>query len=277
MNRSFLMVAGDKEKHLKKIVDLKCDVAMVNLEDGVFDKKAALKLIENCYPDGLRVNNKKIVVRVNPLDESGLEEIKVLNKLKPDGIRVAKIRNISDIQIALENIDKAIEVHLSIETKEAFQCLDKLKVDDRVTTVYLGILDLLESLGLPQSLLELNNPTIDYILSDFLVKSKIAGFHPVSFTFQEYKNTEMFTNWCKKVKQIGYTSKSAISPTQVDIINEIFQVDKQQLEKAKYIVERFEKEKLNGCTGFTDDKYGFIDEPIYKDAKLVLNKLKKVK
>jgi citrate lyase subunit beta/citryl-CoA lyase len=268
------MVAGDKEKHLGKVKDLRCDVAMINLEDGVYDKQAALELIAKCFPDGLKVKNKKIVVRVNPLEEGGIEEIKTLNSLKPDGIRVAKIRTVVDVQKAVDIIDKEIEVHLSIETKEAFQSLDKLKVDKQVTTVYLGILDLLESLELPQSLLTLDNPTIEYILSEFLVKSKIAGFNPVSFTYQDYKNTEEFTKWCEKVKLMGFTSKSSISPTQVDIVNEIFKPNMEQLEKAKYIVKRFEEEKLNGCTGFVDEKYGFIDEPIYKDAKLILNKIK---
>ena len=45
MITSSLMVAGDKEKHLDKINDLKCSIAIINLEDGVFDKKYALELL----------------------------------------------------------------------------------------------------------------------------------------------------------------------------------------------------------------------------------------
>lgn len=276
MNRSYLMVAGDKEKHLAKLKDLKCDVAMINLEDGVANKQEALKLIENTFAStGLRVDNKKVVVRVNPLDESGIDEIKVLNQLKPNGIRVAKIRTVEDVKKALEFLDEDIELHLSIETKEAFYNLREFKIDSRVTTLYLGILDLLESLKLPQSILTFNNPTIDYILSKFLVDAQSADLYPVSFTYQDYKNTEEFTNWCNRVKMMGYNGKSCISPTQVEIVNDIFTFDKKMIDKAKHIIKRFEEEKANGCTGFSDELYGFIDEPIYKDALLIINKLEK--
>ena len=271
MNRSYLMVAGDKEKHLDKLKDLKCDVAMINLEDGVFNKSEALNLLFRKFnKDGLKCDNKKIVVRINPLKESGCNEIKVLNDLKPDAIRVAKIKTIDDVNLALNLIDDDIKVHLSIETKEAFENLAKLKVDKRVDTVYLGILDLLESLNLPQSLVTLDNPIIDYILSKFLIDCKIAGFNPVSFTYQDYKNTEEFENWCNKIKKMGFISKSCISPTQVKIVNKILDVDNDIIKKAKYIKKIFENQKKLGVTGFSDDKYGFIDEPIYKDSLLIL-------
>ncbi len=269
--KSYLMVAGDKEKHLSKIDNLSCDVAMINLEDGVFDKIAALELLcKKFSASGFRFQNKYVVVRINPLDETGCNEIKILNKLKPHAIRIPKIKTIDDIALALKLIDEEVEVHLSIETKEAFLNLSKLKLDERVTTVYLGILDLLESLELPQSLLKLENPMIDYILSRFLVESKIAGFKPIFFTFQDYKNTQEFDLWCQKAKNIGYTASSCISPSQVEIVNRVFANDEEELEKAKYIVKIFEENRKNGLTGFIDERFGFIDEPIYKNAKQIL-------
>jgi len=272
--KSYLMVAGDKEKHLSKIDALSCDVAMINLEDGVGDKKEALKLLHNSFEkDRFQSKNKFIVVRINPLDESGMDEIKVLNQLKPHAIRIPKIKTKEDVQKALACIDKDIEIHLSIETKEGFENISKLKLEARVTTVYLGILDLLESLELPQSLLKLENPMIEYLLSRFLIESKMAGFKPIFLTYQDYKNTEEFTKWIQKAKLMGYTASSCISPTQVEIVNEIFSNDEKEIEKAQYIIEIFEQNKKNGITGFSDERYGFIDEPIYKNAKQILKNI----
>ena len=267
MDNSYLMVAGDKQKHLDKLPFLKCDKAIVNLEDGVFDKNKARSLV---YENLKNKDNKNIIVRVNSLDSCGLQDIKTINQIKPYAIRVPKIDTITDVKKALELIDDDIEVHLSIETKLAFQNLEYFKIDNRVTTVYLGILDLLESLELPQKLLTLNNPTIDYILSKFLISSKIAGLNPVSFVYQDFKNTTEFSLWCQKEKNIGLNAKVAISPTQVDIINKCFKTDEKDIQKAKYIKKIFEKNKQNGISGFVDKKYGFIDEPIYKDALLLL-------
>lgn len=272
--KSYLMVAGDKEKHLSKINELSCDVAMINLEDGVFDKVGALKLLSNKFGFcGFRATNKYIVVRINPLDEIGCDEIVELNKLKPHAIRIPKIKTIDDVQKAIDLIDEDIEIHLSIETKEAFHNLAKLRLDKRVTTVYLGILDLLESLELPQNLLKLENRMIEYILSRFLVESKIVGFKPIFLTFQDYKNSEEFTKWLEIAKVMGYTATSCISPTQVEIANKIFQCDEEEIKKAQYIVKIFEENRQNGITGFSDERYGFIDEPIYKNAKQILKNI----
>ncbi len=271
MNRSYLMVAGDKQKHLDKLSILKCDVAIINLEDGVFDKVYARELLnKNFQKSLLRFKNLKTVVRINDLNTFGKDDIKIINKLSPNAIRIPKIKTIQDVESALKLVDEEIDIHLSIETKEAFNNLTTFSLDKRVTTVYLGILDLLESLQLEQSLLNLNNPTIEYILSKFLVDSKIAGLNPISFTFQDYKNNNEFTQWCKKVKSMGYCGKSCISPTQVEIVNKIFGYDKAKIEKAEYIKNIFEQQKRLGCSGFGDEKYGFIDEPIYKDALLTL-------
>ena len=271
MNRSYLMVAGDKEKQLRKIPELQCDVAMINLEDGVADKQYGLELVQSLYTQLDFNKSKKIVIRVNGIDEGGLEEIKVLNRLQPFAIRVAKIRTLEDIEKVLNILDEQIELHLSIETKEIFENLAQLKAYPRVSTLYLGILDLLESLGLPQSLVTIDNPTIDYILAQYLIESKMAKKNPVGFIYQEYKNLEIYEKWCKKLKLMGYKSASCISPKQVDIANKVFGLDEKEIEKAKYIKDIFEKNKLNGISGFSDERYGFIDEPIYKDALLLLD------
>ena len=269
-NKSYLMVAGDKKNHLDKLSKLKCDIAIVNLEDGVFNKEKARQLVyENLFNNHMK---EKVVVRINSLDTCGKEDIKIINKIKPYAIRIPKINTVNDVKLCLELIHNDIEVHLSIETSQALQNLHLFGFDKRVTTVYLGILDMCESLGLPQSIINIDNPSIDYILSKFLIDAKSTNLYPVSFVYQNYKNINEFTLWCKKVKSMGYTAKACISPTQVDIINEIFKINDLEIQKAKDIIKLFEENNEIGITGFSNEKYGFIDEPIYKDAKLVLSK-----
>lgn len=273
MNKSYLMVAGDKEKQLRKIPELLCDVAMINLEDGVYDKEYAKNLIKRVYEEFDLNSKKKIVIRVNPIEEGGLEEIEDLKVLNPYAFRVAKIKTLKDVEKIIHlfrKYDIKSELHLSIETKEIFQNIVKLESYEEVTTLYLGILDLLESLSLPQNILDINNPTIEYILSKFLVESKMASKNPVGFIYQEYKNIDMYEKWCTKLKSMGYISASCLSPSQVTIANRVFSSDEEVITRAHHIKEVFEKNKAQGITGFSDEKYGFIDEPIYKDALLVL-------
>jgi len=269
--KSTLMVPADNDKYLTNIDKLNCNMIIINLEDGVYNKKKARKLLKTKFQDKkLKIKNKLVVVRINSLDSCGKKDNKIINKLQPDAIRIPKINNVKEIKKALKLIDKNIDIHLSIETKEALHNLKKFKISNRITIVHLGILDMLESFGLSQSILTLDNPIVNYILSKFLIDSKIANLYPISFIYQKYRNIKIFKKWCKKEKNMGFLAKGCISPTQVNIVNDIFTMDKHKIIRAKKIKKLFEKYQKIGKTGFSHKKYGFIDEPIYKDALLIL-------
>jgi len=250
------------------------DMITLNLEDAIAPsrKKEALHNIA-LFLSHMEHANSFIIVRTNPLDEGGAEEITFLNDFSFDAVRVAKVRTQTQIAQALTLLAKNKALHISLETKEAFENLSTLRIDPRLTTANLGILDLLTSLGLPQSLVTLNNPTIDYILSKFLVDAKTAGIHPISFMFQEYDDTETFKKWCEHEKMMGFESKACMGPKQVHIANDIFTINSYEIARAMHIKAAFEANAAKGINGFMDDTYGFIDEPIYRDALLVLNNI----
>ena len=272
--RSNMMLNPLNLKHLNRIDDHAADMITLNLEDAIAPsrKKEALHNIA-LFLSHMEHSNSFIIVRTNPLNEGGAEEIAFLNDFAFDAVRVAKIKNQTEIVQALTLLSADKELHISLETKEAFESLSTLRIDERLTTANLGILDLLTSLGLPQSLVTLENPTIDYILSKFLVDAKMAGIHPISFMFQEYNDTETFKSWCEREKMMGFGTKACMGPKQVQIANDIFSINKYEQERALHIKEVFEVHSAQGINGFMDDKYGFIDEPIYRDSLLILNNI----
>jgi citrate lyase subunit beta/citryl-CoA lyase len=71
-------------------------------------------------------------------------------------------------------------------------------------------------------------------------------------------------------KSMGYDAKGCISPKQAELVNEHFINNEKELKRAQVIVKLFEMHRDEGITGFVDDEYGFIDEPIYKGALKVL-------
>ena len=273
--KSAMMLNPLKLKHLNNIDKLDSDIIIINLEDGVARqmKKRAL-LFSAVFISHLKTSQSKIIVRVNPINEGGDEEIKLLNHIKPDVIRVAKIRERNDVKKALNILDKDIKLHLSIETKEALSNLTTLNVNNKVECCSLGIMDMLNSMGLPQSLLQFDNPTILYIMSKFLIDARIAGIYPIGFTYQDYEDLDGFRRWCELEKSMGYTAKSCLGPRQVEIANEVFTSDDEAIKRAKEIKELFEKMEKEGESGFMHESYGFIDEPIYKDALLTIYQIK---
>ncbi len=267
---SALMVSAHRAKHLNKIDELAADALILNLEDGVAPEMKRIALLALCYfLQNLPTDTPLLVVRINPLDEGGDQEIALLNRFLPDAIRIPKVRSKEDIKRARALVDPAIDLHASCETKEAFQNIASI-AESGAEVLYLGILDLLADLALPQSILKLGNPTIDYILAKFLVDTRSAGAEAVSFVYQDYKDLEGFSDWCEHEKAMGYEAKACISPDQVAVVNRIFKSF--DMQKARYIKERFEAMAARGITGFRDEKYGFIDEPIYKDALNILQR-----
>ena len=70
---------------------------------------------------------------------------------------------------------------------------------------------------------------------------------------------------------MGFDAKGSISPSQVELIDEIFGHSEAEIEHAQEIIRLFEEHASCGITGFVDERYGFIDEPIYKGALAVIN------
>ncbi|MDA7816835.1 aldolase/citrate lyase family protein [Sulfurimonas sp.] len=268
---SVLMLSCNKINHLLKIDSIDADAIMLNLEDGVSqeDKPFALVLCAIFLMEN-KSSNKKLIVRVNALDNGGYDEITYLNQFMPDAIRVPKIRTPKEVKSVRALLNDKIELHLSIETADAWHNLSSLKTDKEVTTFYLGVLDLLADIKLPQSLITRENPTMLYMLSHFLVTCKTMGVKPVSFVYQEFKKLDEFDKWLELEKSMGYDAKGCISPDQALHVNKYFIDESKEILRAQTIIKLFEMHQKEGITGFVDEEYGFIDEPIYKGALALL-------
>ena len=269
--KSVLMLSCNNIKHLSKIESLEADCIMLNLEDGVSKEEKPFALVLCAiFISKIRKSDKKLVVRVNALNKGGYEEITYLNQFMPDAIRVPKIENEREVKNVLALLNEEIDLHLSIETALSWHNLSSLALNKRVSTFYLGILDLFADMKLSQSLINLDNPTMHYILSHFLISSKAMNVKPVSFVFQEFKDLDTFKEWIRLEKSMGYDAKGCLSPKQVELVNEMFRDKEEELKRAKIIIKLFEMHRDEGITGFVDEEYGFIDEPIYKGALALL-------
>lgn len=270
--RSVLMLSCNHLKHLLKIDSLKTEAITLNLEDAVSkeDKPFALVLCAIFLAHHAECD-KKLIVRVNALSNGGYEEIAYLNQFMPDAIRVPKVRSKEEVESVCKLLNDGIELHLSIETKEAWLNFAHFRVDKKVTAFFFGILDLLADLELSQNIIKRDNPTMRYMLAHFLTICKAIGVKPVSFVIQDYKDLGAFKEWLVLEREMGYHAKACTTPAQTELVNQFFIDAQKEIERAKVIVKLFEMHQAEGITGFSDDEYGFIDEPIYKGALVVLH------
>ena len=127
-------------------------------------------------------------------------------------------------------------------------------------------------MGFSQELIKVENPLIRQILAQFILTTKASGVKPVSFVFQEYEDHDAFQAWLALEKEMGYDAKGCLSPKQVEQVQAAYALEAEVLKRVRYIIKRFEEQRSRGVTGFSDEKYGFIDEPIYKGALSLLGR-----
>ena len=273
-HRSNMMLNPLNLRHLNRLDELEADWVTLNLEDAIAPSRKKEALINIAlFLSHLKSSPSCIVVRVNPLDQGGEAEIKFLNDFAVDAIRIPKVRTRREIETALKLLPSDRQLHISLETKEAFRDLAHWGgIDPRLSTANLGILDLLADLQLPQRLVTKGpgNPTAEAILTRFLLAARTAGLLPVSFMYQEYRDLEGFRRWCEREREMGFTAKACMGPAQVEIANAIFGPSKEEQHRAREIKAAFEAASAEGIHGFMHEEYGFIDEPIYRDALNVL-------
>ena len=256
--RSYLMVSAHNIKHLNKLDELKCDTVMLNLEDGVpKEKKEIARMMCAVFLSRLENFDKEIVVRVNALDDGGIEDIKFLDRFNFHAFRIPKVNTVEQIDDVFMLTDK--EIHASIETKSAFMNIKELN-HPRLTTFYIGIYDLLNEFEIPHSVINIDNPLIHKILTDFSLNSRYLGINPIGFVYQHYKDLDGFAKWCVLQKNLGLKGVGCITPAQVDIANTVFLED---IEFARMIIEKFENEGPFTIEGL------YVDEPIYKNYKQI--------
>ena len=257
--RSALMVSGHNIKHLNKIDELKADIIMLNLEDGVpKEKKEIAKYLIAIFLSHYKNPNKEIVIRVNPINEGGKEDIKFLEKFSFNAFRIPKVTSLEDVDDVFFLTDK--NLHISVETKEVFVNLKDF-IHPKIKAFYIGIYDLLNELNISHSIINLDNPFIHKLLADFSLYSNYNSITPIGFVYQQYKDLEGFKKWCLLQKNMGIKGVGCITPAQVGIANKIFN---ENIEFAKIIVKKFESVGPFTIEGL------FVDKPIYKNYLQIL-------
>jgi citrate lyase subunit beta/citryl-CoA lyase len=275
--RAALIVSADRVNHLKKALQREADVIVFNLEDGVSDERKPFGrlLLRKFLANTPLTGEKEVVVRINPMDSPHFwEDITQILPALPHAVRLSKVSTPEEV-VALDRLITAFEkssgapagfvkIHLSIETPEAVLNLPEiLKASERVEVAYLGILDLFAGLGVSQRLT--GKRLGDFVREKFALECRACGVHPIGPAYQDYEDLEGFREEALKEKELGFSGKMAISVRQARIATEVFSPSPEEIEKAKRIVELYEKALKEGKGGITFNGK-FIDQPIYRDA-----------
>lgn len=281
--RSLLFVPGDSIKKLAKGRGSGADALILDLEDSVAParKSVAREMVAAYLSDHPAPGSPELWVRINPLDEGGIDDLAATVRAGPVGIMVPKTDTADDIVRlghyldALERRDGITQpiriLPVATETARApfgLSSFAGLSLP-RLYGLTWGAEDLSTALGASTNLDESGGWAFTFrmVRSLCLLAAKAAGVEPIETVFTDFRNREGLRASCLAAAREGFTGRIAIHPDQVDIINETFSPSEADVAHARRVVAAFDANPDVGTVGLDGN---MLDIPHLKQAKQVL-------
>lgn len=283
--RSWLFIPGDSEKKLGKADATGADALILDLEDSVApERKAeARRMTRGFLADrapGAR--NAQLYVRINPLEESALEDLAAVMVGAPDGIMIPKTDDARCVQRLSHYLDAFEAVHgiaagstkiIPVATETARAALTLPSFLDlplpRMVAMTWGAEDLAAVLGANTNTDATGQWALTYRIArtNLLLTAKAIGVAAIDTLFVNFRDDSGLRASCETAAGEGFDGRIAIHPAQVDGINQGFAPSDAVVAHARRVIAAFDENPGAGTVGL-DGK--MIDIPHLKQARQVL-------
>ena len=268
LHRSELAVPGSSPQMFEKALNSNADYIFLDLEDAVSpnDKIAARENIINALRDiNWKGKGKTISVRINSLDTHYMysDVIEIIEKVgdKVDTILIPKVGTSSDVYM-VDCLLTQIETRKKLKNKIGLECLIETALgmsnikeiatsSERLEALHFGVADYAASLRARTIIIGGLNP--DYPgdqwhhgLSQLVMICRAYGLRAIDGPFGDIKDPEAYIASAKRAAAIGIEGKWAIHPSQIDLANNVFSPPKEEVERAKKIIEELKKAAKEG-------------------------------
>ncbi len=278
---------------LAKAPGLGADMVFLDLEDAVapLEKPAARAKVVKAINE-LDWGDTVLCVRVNAWDTEWTyrDVIEVVEGAgdRLDELMLPKVQNAGDVQaldMLLTQIEKVtgrrsrVGIEAQIETARGIINVEEIcAASDRLETIILGPVDMSASMEMPSLAGGLDIPEypgdyFHYVFVKILMAGRANGLQVIDGPYVKVRDSEGFREFCRRTQILGYDGKWALHPDQVTILNEVFGISQERFDRAKDILEAYEKATTEGdrkgAVMFGDE---MIDEASRKVAEKVVTR-----
>ena len=268
LQRSELAVPGSSPKMFEKALNSAADYIFLDLEDAVSpnDKLTArANVIKALKEINWREKGKTISVRINSLDTHymyrDLVELVEEAGEKIDTILVPKVGTASDVYM-VDCLLTQIETNKKLKNKIGVECLIETALgmsnikeiatsSERLEALHFGVADYAASLRARTTVIGGLNP--DYPgdqwhhgLSELVVTCRAYGLRAIDGPFGDFNDPDAYIDAAKRGAAIGIEGKWAIHPSQIELANKVFSPPKDEVDKAKRILDELKKAAKEG-------------------------------
>lgn len=244
--RSFLYVPADRPDLFDKAAAGDADAIIFDLEDAVpVDRKTeARRALRGWFEANLRETGKQCWVRVNR--GSIAEDLRAVTLPGLAGIMQAKssrsvLLEAGEELTALEGargIDPlATGIIGLIEDARGLEDLAEMASVPRLVTFAIGEVDLMADLRMSRT--DAAEPALDSIRARIVVACAASGLRaPLAPTSTEIREIAEFGESSRKLRDLGFRSRTAIHPSQIAVIHDVFTPSAQDAASARDVIAR---------------------------------------
>jgi citrate lyase subunit beta/citryl-CoA lyase len=275
--RSWLFLEGANENVLQRAAGSGADVLIQELED--FTPPALRPAARALAPDLYRTWREAgavVAVRVNPLEQDGMDDLAAVMRGGPDVVALPKVgepSQIARLDQAVTRFEKEYGIAEgstallpNIEFARGLVQIEAIaKVSPRTTACLLASEDLAADLGAERGQ---DGIELAYCRQRFIVECVATGVVAVDcpYTWSDIDGVARDTRWARR---LGYVAKSLVDPAHAAVVNSVLAPDDDELRRASAIVTAFETARAAGKARVELDG-SLIEVPTYHTAKRLL-------
>ena len=267
VRRSFIFTPGLNPDMFPKAIASGADMVCIELEDGIAikDKDEARKNTIEALKSLEVKSGVELVVRVNcQRTKFGLLDLEafISSKLKVKAIMLPKVKTPDEIKFIddlLTDCNLDTDLHVIMETNEALQNIYEIAHSSkRIVALYFGGVDMAAELRVPNSYQNLL-----YARSKLVHAGASAGIDVIDVPYLDLEDMDGMKKEAELVRDLGFTGKGSIHPKQINVLNEIFTPSKEEISKAKKIVDQFSESD----TGLVVIDGKLIEKPVLREMQ----------
>jgi citrate lyase subunit beta / citryl-CoA lyase len=278
IGRSASFTPANSPSRINATVAIKSDSLVFDLEDSVSpeEKDSARILLREALKSLDFLKGRSVLIRVNdPATDLFADDINeivplgrfplIIPKASETAIYEANIRlDALEAKFGLKNKTPLIAL---IETPQGVESVnDILKASDRIIGVLFGAEDFTSAMGIPRTK-EVSQ--LLYARSRISIAARVADIEALDTPFPDIDDVDGLRREALSARQLGFTGKQAIHPSQISIIHEVFSPTPDEIENARKIVAAFNEK---GGTGVISVDGKMVDKPVFQRAQMLLKK-----
>jgi citrate lyase beta subunit len=262
--RSLLFAPGNDERKLEKALAAGADAVVADLEDAVpaTEKEAARAVARRVL--GGAATASLVAVRVNAAGtEHWGADLQAVADLELDALVLPKATPEAVGALGPDGPPVVAIVETALGVRHAYETARL----PRVAALVLGAVDLGLELGLePRA----DGQEVLYARSRLVLESAAAGLRsPFDLVHVDTRDDEGLEAEARLARSLGFRGKACIHPAQVAIVNRVFSPTGEERERARRVVEAYERGLADGRGAVAVDGE-MIDLPLVERARRIL-------